>query len=257
MAVQSNPDNIVWFTIANSPYLISMTYEREQGVVAFAEHPLGGSGIAESISITPGTSEDVITLSVKRTIDGSTVRTIEQMQPRDYGAASNIFFVDSGIIDTSGSTSISGLDHLEGETVMVMVDGAQQASKTVLDGAITIDKAGTRVVVGLPYEYTIEPMRADLSTTAGTAAGSVIKTSEIAASFYKTLNAKYGNGVNQYDIDWRTTEDYDSPPDLFTGEKTLSFDGGFTTESRVVISGSDPFPCVLRALILRTEKTGR
>ncbi|MEE9529112.1 MAG: hypothetical protein V3V88_03585, partial [Dehalococcoidia bacterium] len=48
MAVQRNPDSILWFTIANSPYLISMTYEREQDVVAFAEHPLGGSGIVES-----------------------------------------------------------------------------------------------------------------------------------------------------------------------------------------------------------------
>ncbi len=257
MAVQKNPDNIVWFTIADSPYLISMTYEREQKVVAFAEHPLGGSGIAESISITPGTSEDVITITVRRTINGQTVRTIEQMQPRDWGDDTDIFFVDSGIIDTSGSTTITGLTHLNGETVQVMVDGALQTSKKVSGGEITIKTAGDRVVVGLPYEYKVSPMRPDVTSLGGTTLGSIMKTHEIVASFFKTLNAKYGNGDNQDDIDWRTTEPYGSPPDLFTGLKTLVFDGGFTDEQNVVISGSDPFPCTVRAIILRTKKTGR
>jgi len=253
MAVQSNPDDIVWFTIANSPYLISMTYEREQNVVAFAEHPVGGNGVVESIAITPSTSEDIITVTVKRTISGSTKRTIEQMQPRKW-TGTNYFFVDSGIIDTSGTTTITGLDHLEGETVSVLVDGALQSSKVVLSGQITIDEAGTRVVVGLPYEYNVSPMRLDVN---GSTYGTIKKISEVVVSFFETLNAKYGDGTRQYDIDWRTTEDYDSPPDLFTGDKTLTFDGGFSTEDNLTISGSDPFPCTVRALIPKIEKTGR
>ncbi len=93
--VQKRPDSIIWFTIANSPYLISMTYEREQNVVAFAEHPLGGSGITESVAVTPGANEDVITLTVQRTIDGSVVRFIEEMQSRTIGACP--FYVDAGV----------------------------------------------------------------------------------------------------------------------------------------------------------------
>jgi hypothetical protein len=255
MGVQSNPDNIIWFTIANSPYLISMTYEREQNVVAFAEHPVGGGGIVESVSVTPSESEDIITVTVKRTINGTTKRTIEQMQPRDYGPATDIFFVDGGIIDTSGSTTIAGLSHLEGETVQVMVDGAQQADKVVSGGQITIDKAGTRVVVGLSYEYKAEPMRLDVN---GSTYGTIKKISEVTLSFYKTLNAMYGDGVNQYPIDWRTDENYDSPPELFTGDKPgLTFTGGFTTETPLVISGTDPFPCILRAIIPKIDQTGR
>jgi hypothetical protein len=254
MAVQSNPDNIVWFTLADSLTFISMTYEREQNVVAFAEHTVGGGGIVESISITPSTSEDVITATIKRTIDGSIKRTIEQMQPRKYGARENIFFVDGGIIDTSGSTVITGLNHLNGETVQVMVDGAKQADKVVSSGQITIDRAGTRVVVGLPYEYKAEPMRLDQD---GSTYGTTKIITEVVVSFLDTLNAKYGDGTTQYEINWRTTEDYDSPPELFTGDITLTFDGGFTTDTPLVISGSDPFPCVLRALIPKITKTGR
>ena len=260
LAVQKNPDSIIWFTISNSPYLISMTYEREQNVVAFAEHPLGGDGIAESICITPSTSEDIITLTVRRTIDGSTVRFIEEMQPRDWGSttsAADSFFVDAGVVDTGGDVTIE-VAHLEGEELAVLVDGAVQASKTVSSGIITIDEAGDRVVAGLSYEYQVSPMRPDVVTQGGTIRGSVMITPEIVLSLFASSGVEYGDGTNQTEIDFRTIEDYDSPPDLFTGDTdALAFDGGFTKDVDIVISGSSPLPCTLRAIILRTQKTGR
>ena len=258
-AVQKNPDSIIWFTIANSPYLISMTYEREQNVVAFAEHPLGGDGIAESVTVSPSTNEDRITLTVKRTINGNTRRFIEEMQPRDWGSttsAANSFFVDAGIVDTGGDTTIE-IAYLEGETVSVLVDGAVQTSKTVSGGQITIDEAGDRVVAGLSYSPQVSPMRLDITTPAGTTHGSIKKISEVVISLFASMNTRYGDGVDTYDIDFRTTEDYDSPPALFTGDKTVVFDGGFSTEDNIVISCSDPLPLTVRAIIPRIQKTGR
>ena len=257
LAVQKNPDPIIWFTIAASPYLLSMTYEREQDVVAWARHPLGGDGIAESVCVTPSTSEDVITFSVKRTINGSTVRFIEEMQPRNWGSDdTDAYFVDAGVIDTGGDTTVE-IAHLEGETVSVLVDGALQTSKVVSGGVITIDKAGTTVHAGLPSTYQLSPMRLVADTQAGTSLGSITKVSEVIVSLYKSLNVKIGDGIDEYDLDWRSTEVYDSPPNLFTGMVIVSHDGGFNTESNIVISGSDPFPCTIRAIIARIEKTGR
>jgi hypothetical protein len=260
LAVQKNPDSIIWFTIANNPYLISMTYEREQNVVALANHPLGGNGIAESVCVTPSTNEDVITLTVRRTIDSSTVRFIEEMQSRDWGSTTsskNCFFVDAGIIDTSGDTTVDGLDHLEGETVSVLADGAVQASKTVLGGSITIDESADRVVVGLPYLPQVSPMRLDISTPGGTTHGSKKKITELVLSLFASMNTKYGDGTDTHSIDFRTTEPYGSPPDLFTGDVDVVFDGGFSTEDNIVISCSDPLPLTVRAIIARTEQTGR
>lgn len=261
LAVQKNPDSIIWFTINNSPYLISMTYEREQNVVAFAEHPLGGDGIAESVIVTPSTNEDVITLTVKRTINGSTVRFIEEMQPRDWGSttsAADSFFVDAGIVDTVGNEIITGLDHLEGETVSVLVDGAVQASKTVSNGQITIDEAGDKVVVGLPCPYQVSPMRPDIVTGAGSSRGSIMVTPEIVLSLFASAGVEYGDGTNQKPIDFRTAEDYDSPPTLFTGEMgPLVPDSGFSTAMDIVISGSTPLPCTLRSIIFKAKQTGR
>ncbi len=261
LAIQKHPDSIIWFTIANSPYLISMTYEREQNVVALAEHPLGGSGIAESICVTRGSSEDVITLTAKWTINSNTRRYIIDMQPRDWGSITNAvdsFFVDAGIVDTSGSTTISGLDHLEGKTVAVLVDGAVQASQVVSGGQITITEAGDRVAVGLPYEYRVSPMRPDITIQSGTTHGSIMKISEIVLSLFASGGVKFGDGTDQVKIDFRTTEDYGGPPDLFTGDTAgLAFDGAFSQDVNFVISGSDPLPCTVRAIIPRIQKTGR
>lgn len=260
VAVQTRPDSIIWFTIANSPYLISMTYEREQNVVAWANHPFGGGGIVESVIVTPGATEDVITLSVKRTINESTVRFIEEMQPRDFGSttdATDAFFVDAGIIDLSGSTTIANLGHLEGETVSVLVDGAVQAEQIVSGGQITVT-AGTKAIVGLPCPYQVSPMRLDFTTGAGTSLGSITNISEIVLSLFASGNVRYGDGEGDFPIPFRTDEDYDSPPDLFTGDTgNLAFEGGFTTERNIVISGSDPLPCTVRAIVARVKQTGR
>jgi len=256
LGVQKRPDTIIWFTIANSPYLISMTYEREQDVVAFAEHPLGGDGIVESFCITPGSDEDTITLSVRRTINRQTRRYIEQMQPRDWGSdQSDAFFVDCGITDTTGLARIDNLGHLEGKTVKVLVDGATQDDKTVEDGSITLDATGGTVHVGLGYTWIVEPMRMDTNSPAGTTHGRAKKIPEIVISFYQTGAASYGDGVDTYTIPWRSTEDYDTPPALFTGDKEVAFDGGFSTDDAIEIRGDDPVPATVRAIIPKVEVT--
>lgn len=53
--------------------------------------------------------------------------------------------------------TFSGLDHLVGETVAVLADGAEQSSKVVdEDGAITLDRPAARVHAGLGYNADAE-----------------------------------------------------------------------------------------------------
>jgi len=268
IAYQKSPDSIVWATLT-TPFtraddsvisLISMVYERDQDVVAWSAHPLGGDGIAESVIVIPSTTEDEVWLSVKRTINESTVRYIEQMQPRDWGTDDeDIFFVDSGLTyDGDATSTITGLTHLIGETVQVLGNGAKFADEIVdSNGEITLVETVTKAHVGLSYEYKLKPMRFDLVTQAGTARGSIKKIYEIVVSFYKTLNAQFGDGTDTRSFDWRTDEPYGSPPNLYTGDKKDSFDGGFSAEDPVVISGSDPFPCTVISIVPRVNITGR
>ena len=62
-------------------------------------------------------------------------------------------YVDSGIYyNSSSATTISGLTHLEGETVRVLANGAKDNDATVSSGQITITKASTKVHAGLGFD---------------------------------------------------------------------------------------------------------
>lgn len=56
-------------------------------------------------------------------------------------------------------STVSGLDHLEGEVVAVRGDGGVQESKTVSSGAITLQYSAGEVVIGLPYTTNIVTQR--------------------------------------------------------------------------------------------------
>jgi hypothetical protein len=217
---------------------------------------------AESVAVIPSTTEDEVWVTVSRVIGSSVVRYIERMKPRDWGDdMEDMFFVDSGLTyDGDPVSNFTGLGHLEGETVAILGDGAVFPTQTVTNGTLPNDLDHTVSVaqIGIPSTYKLKPMRLDQNTQSGTSKGSVKKITEAVISFYKTLNARYGDGTDTYDINWReTSAEYTTPPDLVTGDKVVVADGGFDVEDPFQIEGSDPMPCSVRAIIPRIEQTGR
>lgn len=215
--------------------------------------------IYESVAIIPGTDEDEVWVTTRRYINGAYARFVEQFQPRDFGDQEDAFFVESGLsYDGALESTFTGLDHLEGETVSILGDGAVFANETVSSGSVTIREEVNKAHIGLPSRYSLKPMRLDLTTPGGVTIGSIKKIAQLVISFFETLNAQHGTSTDDLiPIEWRTTEAYDSPPALFTGEKIVSHDGGFSDEDSILISGNDPLPCTIRAIIPRVEKTGR
>jgi len=258
IAYQKNPDSILWCTRSDGA-LLSMTYHRDQNVVAWGKHILGPNAdyaLTKSVSVIPGSTEDEIWVSISRFIDGTFVTYIEQMQPRIVSDREDYFYVDSGVSYSGGLTNtLTGLDHLEGEEVVVYGDGAVFEPGGVNGGETTITSTVNKAVTGLRSRYKLKPMRLDID---GSTRGSIRKIPELVVSFLDTFNAKYGTEVDDLvNFNWRTTEAFDSPPDLFTGDKIATFDGGFSNEDSILISGNDPAPCTVRGIIARTERTGR
>ena len=68
-------------------------------------------------------------------------------------------------------TTVSGLDHLEGESVSVLADGgtahnpldSDLTTKTVSGGSVTLADAASRIHIGLPYTSDLEPIGVDLT----------------------------------------------------------------------------------------------
>lgn len=277
IAHQRNPDSILW-AVLDDGSLISMTYEREQNVVAWSKHPIDGEVL--SVAVTPSADEDEIHLSIIRdetvTYGGETVTYesatvtygvvyIEKMMPRIFGTdLTDAFFVDSGITvtNTPASTTIAGLTHLVGKTVTVLGDGTFYTPTAVVDddGEVEISTAVEKAQVGLAYTYKLEPMRPDVAGAGGTSHGSIVKVPEMGISFLNTMNAKYGvDDDTLYAVDWtnaRWTNNTEITG-LFTGDVVVVVDGGFTLENNLIISGSDPLPATVRALIPKLEVSGR
>ena len=252
MAYQSIPDSVLW-TVLACGNIANMTYNREQDVVAWHRNVTDGS--FESVAIIPGT-EDEIWVSVLRNIDGSDVRYVEQFQPRDYGDdQDDAFYVDSGFTyDSTPTTTITGLDHLIGETVYVLGDGLLQDSKSVgTDGSITIDSAST-VQVGMPYTSTISPMRLNVPLQDGTMMGRTKIIRELGIRFHETSTCKAGPTIaNASTLAFGTTK-YPAP---YSGDYPLTWRGSYETEANIVLFTDDPLPMTVLSLMPRYEVNSR
>lgn len=257
IAFQNNPYPILWGYTTEGK-LIGMTYIREQDVVAWHTHPIDGT--VESLSAIPGDGYTEIWALIKRTINGSVVRNIEVMEkPFNDDAATyiankglNAFFVDSGkTYNGAAATVISGLSHLEGETVAVLADGSVVSGKTVVSGQITLSKAAQIVHVGLPYTGTLQTMRLDTQMKDGTAQGRNKKIHEINVRVYRSGPFKVGRDALNLDvcIDRDASITMGDPYNLFTGDLPIGFDDSWNKDARIMIVQDKPLPLTVLALM--------
>lgn len=282
IAHQRNPDSILWVWLDDGS-LISMTYEREQEVVGWAKHPIDGT--VQSVCIIPSTNEDIVQISVRRNInnityegelvtyEGATVTLdkyvtyIEKMMPRDFGTdIDDAFFVDAGITyDSTAVSTITGLDHLDGETVKVLGDGVVFDDAVVHTGQITtkLDETTTNVStcqVGLAFTSKLEPLKPVIMTQMGTTAASIVSAKEMGVSLLNSAGVKYGvsdDDLFDIDLDYVSLVNLSEIDGLFTGTVVVSVDSGFSLENPLIISSDSPLPLTVRALIPKLDVTGR
>ena len=161
---QQEPYSVVW-GVRTDGKLVGMTYNRIQDVVAWHEHDFGGTNAkCKSVAVIDiDTSEDQVWVVVERTINGATKKYVEYLTPSDFNSNIEEFhYVDSGLAyNGSATTTLTGLDHLEGETVKIIANGATHPDKIVSSGSITLDRSVTNAKVGLGYNSILKTMRLD------------------------------------------------------------------------------------------------
>jgi hypothetical protein len=253
LALQQEPDSTLWTWTKDDGTLVGLTYEREQEVVGWHQHDI--SGAVESIAVIPnaGTLGDRVWMTVRRTIDGQTRRYMEYLSDRESAVWSDSTLAYSG----APVSTISGLDHLEGETVSVVADGAVHPERVVTSGEIELTAAYESVVVGLPYEMTMETQRIEGGSQNGTSQGKNKRIHRLIARLNKTGPGLHiGTTVeNVTEVHFRKTTDLmDNPVPLFTGDTSaLKLPGGNLDEGIVVIQHRLPQPCTVVALYPQME----
>lgn len=253
-AHQAEPHSVIWCVLANGS-LVAFTLDQEQDVTGWHRHPIGGNGIVESVECIPDPlgDRDEVWIVVRRTIDGETKRYVEYLERpyEDGDDQADAFYVDSGLT-YSGSpvTTISGLDHLEGETVQVLADGAAHPDRTVAGGQITLAAAASKVHVGLAAPAKLVTMRLEAGAPDGTSQGKVKRVNSLVIRLLNTLGGKIGlEGRRLTEIKYRTPSmPMDEAPALFTGDKQQSFDGDYEPDCRIEVQQTQPFPMTIVGL---------
>ena len=272
MAYQQEPNNVVWCVLENGK-LVAMTYRREEDVVAWHEHLLGGTftdgsttydyGFVESIASISSSdrTEEEIYVCVRRTINSVNVRHIERLKPIDFGEdIEDAFYVDAGLsYDGSATTSITGLDHLEGETVSILANGATHPSKTVSSGSITLDYSVTKAHVGLPFDSILQTMRPDAGGTEGTSQAKNKRISDIDVRVLNSVGAKIGPSETNLDTIFfrKASMAMDTAVPLYTGDKFIEFAGGYDNDGFVVVKQDQPLPLTILSIYPRLQTFDR
>ena len=271
IAFQQEPDNVVWTVLENGK-ICGLTYRREEEVVAWHEHEMGGEydngsqtydyGFVESVATIPNESgEDEVYVLVARTIDGSTARYIERMKSIEFGSdIEDAFFVDSGLTYSgSAATSISGLDHLEGETVTIVANGSTHATKVVSSGSITLDRSTTKCHIGLPYTSTLQTMRVEAGGVEGTSQGKTKRIRDVTLRVLNSVGAKVGPDENNLElIPFRDSSmSMDNAVPMFTGDKDIEFPAGYDSDGFVVVKQDQALPLTILAIFPRLQTFDR
>ena len=213
--------------------------------------------VVESINAIPSGAEDQVYMVVKRVVNDATVRYVEFMNTINFGTdITDAFFVDSGLTyDSTATSTITGLNHLEGEVVSILADGSAHADKTVSGGAITLDRSASKVHVGKGFESILETLRLEAGADDGIAQGKIKRIHGVTARFVDTVGAELGPNTSSLDrIPFRDSSmAMDEAVPMFSGDKEISFPSGYDNDAHVVIRQLQALPMTVVAVIRRSN----
>jgi len=236
------PDSIYW-AVRNDGVLLGMTYLRTQDIVAWHKHTLGGTSAAvKSVSTIAEADEQETYLIVSRTINSATKQYVEYLD-----STLNQDSALSGTV-TGSSTSVTGLDHLEGETVQILIDDAVYPTQTVTNGAITVSlpsSFGSKTIeIGLGFTSTIKTMKPEAGSQAGTAQGRKKRYNEVSVRLLNSV----GVTINGDQLPFRTSADeMGEPIPAFTGDKRVT-NLGWDREGQITIQQTQPLPLTVLSI---------
>lgn len=167
------------------------------------------------------------------------------------------------------TTTVSGLNHLEGKSVAIVGDGSVQPSQTVTNGAVTLPIACSAITVGLPYVCQLQTLY--LEPPGPETAQDKRKTIQ---SIYVRVKSTRGlqAGTNQvdqstlpnnYNVVWNSSTGMKELKEnaiavtsglalpLYTGDSFINLPVESVTAGQAAIQQSFPMPANISAIVSR------
>ncbi|ESY02744.1 hypothetical protein [Mesorhizobium sp. LNJC405B00] len=261
MAIQRQPDTRahVWL---DDGTVVLLTYEPSEDVTCWSRWTAGGSGFIEGVSVLPGEDEDQVFYRVRRTVSASTVRYLDKvaLESECLGGTMNKMADSFVVIAAVTGTSVTGLSHLDGLSVVAWAAGKYLGAYTVSAGAITLSAPVTAadVMVGLPYTALYKSTKLAYAASAGTALSQIKRVNYVGLIMGRVHNDGIEVGRDFTNMD-KLPRLYQGRPvtadEIFTEyeEPATAFGGEWKPDSRLCIRATAPKPCVLNAAVVTVE----
>ena len=147
-------------------------------------------------------------------------------------------------------SEISGIYHLEGETVSILADGNVLPSKVVSDGTVDLGKPYAKIHLGLAYESLLELLDIDIAELGNSSFSKPKSVSEVDISFVNSRGGFLANDANStfYEIVQRKVSDGDNPIPLQTGRQRISISPKTDTTGHLAFKQTDPLPFTITSI---------
>jgi hypothetical protein len=248
------PDSVFWM-VRDDGALLTLTYFKEQDVGAWALHST--KGVFERVAVIEGDERHDVYVVVARQVDGQTRRSVERLASRVVNENDDAAFLDCHVIydgRQAGTTTdhLTGLDHLEGCTVGVYADGNVLGDRVVTGGAITLDQAYARIVVGLRYDEdsVIETLDVDLGMVQGmgTVQARKMVVSAVTLRLQNSREFLAGPDEDSLTLTKSVPDVMGQAPALFSGDEKLTISSAWDSNGRVVIKPNGPVPLTILSI---------
>ena len=268
LAYQDERVPIVWAPRRDGT-LAGMTYSQDEKVAAWHRHTLGGYSAqgeppvpakVESCCVVPAVdgSYEELWMIVRRYINNRIVRAVEYLHKPWERSDDPLVpqYLDSSLTyDGPAVSTLTGLYHLRGETVSVMIEGGVHPDVMVSPtGTVALNVATTKAVVGYSYNSDVELLPFDAGSADGTAQGKIQRKHHVAVRLYESLGLLVGPTFEKL-----RTVTFRKPTDgsgirtpLFSGIKLIDgWHGDYSTEDRICLRFAGPLPGTVLGVIAR------
>lgn len=191
--------------------------------------------VTDGDMISVAVVDDTLYTYVERTIGGTPTFFLERED--------TTLTTDSSA-SSSNTDTLTGLGHLEGETVDVIADGAYQGEFVVSGGQVTITHTATLITGGLNFVPIVETMPLNVGLDNGPNAAKEKRVVQVGVELFES------NGVlvNGERIANKTMGvDVFESPNPITGLEIM-FLLGWSTDATITITQDEPMPLTLLAL---------
>lgn len=220
-------------------------------------------GIVEDIVVLPGEEEDDVYYQIARQVGGNTVRYLEKwaQETECIGGSVNKQADSFVVYDDVATTTITGLNHLEGRECVVWADGRDVGYHTVVSGEIELDIEASEVVVGLYYRARYKSSKLAYAASGGTPLTMRKKLDKLGVIMLNThyQGLRYGPDFDNLDDLPLSEDEAETPADTMWDDfdtQPFEFPGSFDSDARLCLEAAAPRPCTVLALVIGVMTNG-